>query len=201
MSACAFSREARFMGARCTGVRAPAPSTTTDDYDITCRRPAPWRVHALADLGLGDPAGVDHRLQVVLRDRHRLEEHRADRQLLGAARSRRSRPSRRRASCPPAMLRREGAGRLAELARVLPHRHGLLAARHAVERRDVAVLARHRNADQVLRSAAPRPRRRRCRRWRPPPRRPCCCSWSGSAPCSSARSPAPSRRCTARRRS
>ena len=91
---------------------------------------------------------------------------------------------------------------LAEFARVLPDRHGLRAERDAVQRGMVAVLAGNRHgAGQALRRQAPRRRRRPCRRWRPRPHRPCCRWWSGTAPCSSARWPAASRRYRPRRHS
>ena len=77
---------------------------------------------------------------------------------------------------------RERDGRLArdlaEIASVLPDRHGLGAERDAVDRGVVAVLARDRNdAREALARRARRRRRRPCRRSRRPPRRPCCCSW------------------------
>ncbi len=102
------------------------------------------RLHAAADDVLGHPAGLDDDIEVVPGDRHRRQQDGGHRHLARAvgprldARKRRElgalgKRHRRLPRCP------------AEQARVLPHAHRLRAERDTVQRRVVAVLARHRH--------------------------------------------------------
>src|SRR4029078_3989213 len=97
---------------------------------------------ALANLVLRDPFGVDHDIEGVLGDRNRRQQDRVHFDLLRAVAEldRTLDLVERRAA---GELDRCFAGALAERPRILPHRHGLSAEGDAVERRLVAVLARH----------------------------------------------------------
>src|SRR2546428_10075690 len=97
--------------------------------------------HALAQIGLGDPACVEDVLEIVLRDRVRRQQDRA--QAVPARGLERGRPADLAWIGVLAQLDRSVAGGLAEQTRVLPYVDRLRTERDAVEGGFVAVLAGH----------------------------------------------------------
>src|SRR5580704_1785331 len=102
------------------------------------------RLHAGADFRLGDPALVDDRVEVLPGDREWRQQDAIDLDALGAA-SERLHVRNGGHLLAVRERHRRLARDLAEVARVLPDRNGLGAKRDAVDRRVVAILARHRN--------------------------------------------------------
>jgi hypothetical protein len=124
--------------------RAPRPpargqgARLTDGQRISRHR---TRIDALAERILLDPPGVEHDVEVVLRDRDRCQQDRRDVDAAGCRERRGVRDARR----VRVLAQRDGglAGGGAELAGVLPDVDRLRAERDAVERRLVAVLTGH----------------------------------------------------------
>ena len=181
----------------CSDVAAPeeSPGAALSQVRISCTSSVAGgraALDALAQGFLGDPAAVDDGREVLLGDRDRGEEDRVHRRATrggehGPSRLRR-RPSRCHRPSPRRLRRRpcRARGRLSRPTRSgCPWQRG--SARHG-RRPD-----RKPGYLPCPARSAPRPRHRRCRRWRRQPRRRCCrcavricsmlrCALAGSQP-------------------
>src|ERR1700727_852386 len=102
------------------------------------------RLHAGADFRLGDPALVDDRVEVLPGDREGRQQDAIDLDALGAA-GERLHVGNGGHLLAVRERHRSLARDPAEVARVLPDGNGLGAERDAIDRRVVAILARHRH--------------------------------------------------------